>query len=110
MFYVTVANWIQQRSRSAPQSLRSGSISIPRRLVKSASGFSSPSPRWLRSSGCSFFFYAWLPESTYIRILLQVREDFGFAPVMALLIFCCARYRNGVVAFFGNAWMVLPKE
>ena len=60
--------------------------------------------------GLHLAFFEWRPEHPYLQILLQIRTNFGFAPAVALLIFCCSRYRNGITGFFANPWIVLGGE
>jgi peptidoglycan/LPS O-acetylase OafA/YrhL len=60
--------------------------------------------------GLHMLFFGWRPVKPYVQILLQVNTNYGFAPAMGLLIFCCARYRNGMVGFFANPWIVLGGE
>jgi peptidoglycan/LPS O-acetylase OafA/YrhL len=45
-----------------------------------------------------------------LSILQSLRANFAYAPTAALLIFCCARYQNPIVAFFSNKWIVLGGE
>src|SRR5207247_2015553 len=43
-------------------------------------------------------------------IVQQWRLNFGFAPTMAVLIFCCARYQNFIVGLLSGKWIVLGGE
>jgi peptidoglycan/LPS O-acetylase OafA/YrhL len=43
-------------------------------------------------------------------LIQQLHMNFGFAPLMAVLIFCCARYKNGVVRLVSGKWIVLGGE
>lgn len=54
-----------------------------------------------------FFYDDWGPE---LGPLQRFRLNYGLAPSCALLIFCCARYRNGIVGLFSGKWIVLAGE
>jgi peptidoglycan/LPS O-acetylase OafA/YrhL len=43
-------------------------------------------------------------------MIQQLHQNFGFAPSMAVLIFCCARYDNWVVRLISGKWIVLGGE
>jgi len=43
-------------------------------------------------------------------LIQQLHQNFGFAPSMAVLIFCCARYTNSVVSLLSEKWIVLGGE
>lgn len=57
--------------------------------------------------GLHFLFFGLQPAHPYLRILQQLRANFGFAPAMALLVFVCARYRNEFVRFLSGKWIVM---
>jgi peptidoglycan/LPS O-acetylase OafA/YrhL len=45
-----------------------------------------------------------------LQVVRALHMNFGFAPLMAVLIFCCARYQNGIARFVSSKWIVLGGE
>ena len=48
--------------------------------------------------------------ATWHRVVQGLHMNFGFAPFIALLIFCCARYRNAVSGFMAAPTLILCGE
>ena len=49
-------------------------------------------------------------DAQWRRILLALHMNFGFSPLIALLIFCCARYQNAIVRLLSSRPLVLCGE
>ena len=49
-------------------------------------------------------------DAQWRHILLALHMNFGFAPLLALLIFCCARYQNTIVQILSSRPLVLCGE
>jgi peptidoglycan/LPS O-acetylase OafA/YrhL len=56
---------------------------------------------------CTYFL---IPFTASLDYLQGLRASFGFAPPIAVLIFCCARYRNPIVSFLSLPKIVLCGE
>lgn len=56
-----------------------------------------------------FFFGISLPQP-YQQWMNAFRLNFGYAPILAMLIFCCARYDNPASMFFSRPMIVLGGE
>jgi len=49
-------------------------------------------------------------NASWHMALRQLHQNFGYAPLLAALIFCCARYRSGFVRFLSGKWIVVGGE
>jgi peptidoglycan/LPS O-acetylase OafA/YrhL len=59
---------------------------------------------------CLLLFFGLQFSDPYLRILRQLYLNYGYAPAMALLVICCARYQNSIVEFLSGKWIVIGGE
>ncbi len=46
----------------------------------------------------------------HLNFLICLHQNFGFAPLIAIIIFCCARYNNIIVNLFSKKWIIIGGE
>lgn len=85
-------------------------------------GLAPPSPRenrfgaWLTAGALAgmvalhWVMFGIQDKEEWHVLIHQLHQNFGFAPFLAILIFCCARYRNGFARLMSSSWIVLGGE
>jgi peptidoglycan/LPS O-acetylase OafA/YrhL len=90
--------------------------SIYMKLKASPSAAEARCGAWLTGAALiSFALLHWVmfgvqSERAWYAILQSMHMNFGFAPLSAIFIFCCARYRNSVTNLMASPWLVLCGE